>query len=244
MANLFNGYFASVFSTSETTNSDIQPTSSKYLNNIRITRNSIISIIKVLRSSRSCGPDGLPNIFWKNVVIKLATPLEILFNKLLHSRFVPPSWKMGLIRPIYKGKGAKTSVENYRPISTTDTLSRIFEKCLIYLLLDKYNKIISPSQHGFRYARSTTTNLLETHSYIYGDLNDSKPVDLISIDLSKAFDKIDHKILMYRLSDFGLHPLIVRWIHNFLTGRFQTVVIDGNNSIPLKVAVESLKARC
>ena len=95
--------------------------------------------------------------------------------------------------------------------------------------------MISSKQHGFRRCHSTLSNLLESYSHIYQNLDKGKPTDLISIDLSKAFDKIDHMGLINRMHALDFNVKIIAWITNFLINRFQIVVINKIYSNPLPV---------
>lgn len=97
---------------------------------------------------------------------------------------------------IYKHKGSKNDIENYRPVSITCTFARLFERAILPFVLTHFDNIRSNNQHGFRKNSSTTTNLLDFYQKVYQAIDKYKCVDVIYFDLSKAFDKIDHTILM------------------------------------------------
>ena len=156
---------------------------------------------------------GLFGIGW-DFVFNDQNPLGYLDSSSLSS----PYWI-----PLFKGKGLKTSVTNYRPITITDSISKIFERVIVSIINKDYSKLISNNQHGFKARYSTLSNLLNTYSIILNSIDSSEPIDLISIDLSKAFDKMDHFLLINTLFKEGFDLRIVRVIDNFLTNRYQIV---------------------
>ena len=100
--------------------------------------------------------------------------------------------------------------------------------------LDKF-KILNDAQHGFRKNRSCETQLITTLRDFSNALNDKSQTDAIFLDFSKAFDKVDHEILLSKLTDYGINSTLVTWAESFLLGRTQTVIVDGTESSPLPV---------
>ena len=144
--------------------------------------------------------------------------------------------------PIFK-KGKKTSAINYRPVSLTCITCKILEHIItshIHSHLDRYD-ILSDRQHGFRSRRSCETQLL----YTYYDLiqaKNSKPVqqvDMIILDMSKAFDKVSHPRLLAKCKAIGITGPVLSWIESWLGGRTQRVLLEGigSNSAPVRSGV-------
>ncbi len=139
--------------------------------------------------------------------------------------------KLQYITPIYK-KGNKTEAVNYRPVSLTSHIIKIFERVLrkhLVLHLEE-NDILPDSQHGFRRNRSCLTQLIKHVDDVLKALNDGNEVDVIYLDYSKAFDKVDHRVLLAKMKIYGINGKIYDWIENFLSNRRQTVVVDGEKS--------------
>jgi len=135
---------------------------------------------------------------------------------------VPTKLKLAKIIPVYK-KGALTSACNYRPISLLSIFDKIFEKLVCIRLLkflNKYNTIYE-FQFGFRKQHSTSLALLDVVDGIYKSLNDGNFVAGMYFDLQKAFDTVDHDILIKKLNNYGIRGNMLDWIKNYLTNRSQ-----------------------
>ena len=159
---------------------------------------------------------------------ELSIPLKLLFNKSLSLGVCPNKWKLSFIVPIFK-KGDPTDKENYRPISITSIISRVFERILVkhinfYLTT---NSIISESQFGFRRGKSVESQLLKCYTHWITALDNNKFVDIIYLDYAKAFDKVCHNKLIAKLSNIGIVGPILDWIKSFLS---QRVGINNTNS--------------
>jgi hypothetical protein len=144
--------------------------------------------------------------------------------------------KHAVIFPLAKG-GSLTSPSNYRPVSLTSHIVKIFERVIkgrIVNFLEKY-KWLNSKQHGFRSKRSTLTQLLEHYDEIINALCDGSNVDVIYLDFAKAFDKVDHSILLAKLQNAGIRGNVYEWIKKFLQNRTQSVVVDGEISAPVEV---------
>lgn len=136
-------------------------------------------------------------------------------------------------------KSIKTSnyIVDYRPISLTSSVCKVFEKILIEKItsfLDD-NCLFDPHQTGFRDSRSTSTNLAETFAHYLRITKTSSSFDTVYIDFQKAFDSIDHRLLLFKLSQLGISDHLVSWFHSYLSGRTQSVFIDSSFSPPLPV---------
>src|SRR6266536_1931380 len=155
-----------------------------------------------------------------------------MFNKFIEMGWVPIDWKTANVSALYKHKGSKSDAANYRPISLTSHIGKIFERILkeaIVVHLEN-SKSIKNSQHGFRKNRSCLTNLLEFLDEVSEYIDKGVPIDVIYLDFQKAFDKVPHERLMVKVKDLGITRKVWDWIHNWLLGRKQRVVLVGFHS--------------
>ena len=180
----------------------------------------------------AASPDGdIPAKVLTSCKNSLALPLWLLWKSSFESGAISPDLKLQFITPIYK-KGNKTEAVNYRPISLTSHLIKIFERVIRNHLV-KYleeNSLLPDNQHGFRKNRSCLTQLIEHVDAVLKSLNEGDEVDVIYLDYSKAFDKVDHKILLNKMRLYGISGKVLTWIETFLTNRKQTVVVNGEKS--------------
>ena len=149
----------------------------------------------------------------------------------MESEIVPAIFKTQFITPVYK-KGSRSDPENYRPISLTSHIIKIFERIIrnrLVIFLEE-NKILNSTQHGFRKGRSCLTQLLNHMDNILKNLMNNQETDVIYLDYAKAFDKVDHNILIKKLYAYGVRGKLLNWIKSFPTSRYQTVVVDGKHS--------------
>lgn len=177
-------------------------------------------------------PDGIPSIFYKKTIDSLAIPLLIIFKKCLVEMKYPTKWKLSYITPIFKA-GDISKVENYRPISILPAISKIFDKLIYEHIRSRVEHLISLKQHGFTRGRSTATNLLEFVDYLTRNIIKGGQIDAIFMDLAKAFDRINHEILLKKLSRFPLDPCIINLLSSYLSDRTQIVCIGGEKSSPI-----------
>jgi len=150
----------------------------------------------------------------------------------LDTGIIPEDWKTANITPIHKG-GSMHQASNYRPISLTSLICKIMEALLrdeIVRHLEN-NRLIHESQHGFRRGRSCLTNILAFLDKVTDVVDKSSGVDVIFLDLAKAFDKVPHKRLLLKLKDHGIDGKVLQWIENWLKGRKQSVHVKGFASI-------------
>ena len=134
----------------------------------------------------------------------------------------------------------KTKAENFRPIALTSHSIKIFERIVRDKLVTFFesNFIINTNQHGFRYQRSCATQLLSHTNFIFSNLVEGNDVDCVYIDYAKAFDKVDHSLLLQKLEGYGVTSKYLDWIRCFLTNRSQTVYSNGAYSYPTPVLSE------
>ena len=132
-------------------------------------------------------------------------------------------------------KGDKEHAENYRPISLLCIVSKVLERCVLNNIKKHLFELVNPCQHGFITGRSCVTNLLETLDDIGSLLDSGGQVDVIYLDMSKAFDKVSHKLLINKLHRFGFGGQVLQWFRSYLTHRLQRVTVQGASSDLLPV---------
>jgi hypothetical protein len=196
----------------------------------KVDEKQIYSAISKLKANMTSGLDQIPAFIIKDCANVFLKPLSILFNMCLKTATFPEVWKQSRITPVHKS-GDKLDIKNYRPITILNNFSKVFESILynvIYLATKNY--IIS-EQHGFFSSRSTTTNLICLTDYLNKVLDMQKQADVIYIDLSKAFDSINHKILLNKLDHLGFGNHLKQFFYTYLRDRKNIVAIKGNQSI-------------
>ena len=162
--------------------------------------------------------------------MQLAFPLHLLFNLSFKTGSLPADWKLAHIVPIHK-KGDKNDIKNYRPISLTSIISKLFEKCLRDELLLECQHILHDTQHGFLPLKSCTTQLVTFSHDISVGLNSNNLIDVIYLDFAKAFDTVNHDIILEKLkNEYNIDGLMLKFIKDYLQGRKQRVAVNGTLS--------------
>ena len=193
-ANLLNSYFGSVF----TSDNLILPTidfslndKSSHLDKVIFTQERVSHLIKKLKKSNSAGPDGIPSIFLKKLNLCLSKPISTLFNIIFDINIVPDIWKHAFVVPIFK-KGKSGLAENYRPISITCELCKLFERVikmdLVHYLV--VNNVLNSAQLGFLSKFSTCTNLLQSLNDWTLSIRNGAYSRVAYVDFAKAFDSV------------------------------------------------------
>ena len=191
----------------------------------------IYKILLNLRPKKSCGIDGISNDLLKKLACVIKLPISIAINKSLETGNVPDILKIAKIVPIFKAKD-KQSLTNYRPISLLPNISKILEKVVhkrIYTFLTSKN-ILYNSQYGFRNNHSTNQAMAEFLSCVLKGFEQNKYTLALFLDLSKAFDTIDHNILLQKLHHYGIRGIALDWVKSYLSGRVQYVEYNGVKS--------------
>ena len=184
--------------------------------------------------NKACGPDNITSFLLKNAADYISIPLCHLFNKSLSTGTLPFDWVSGNIVPIHK-RNDKHNPSNYRPISLTSVVIKVFE-CILHRHLVsalERHQLLSPSQSGFRNKRSTVTLLTEAVDDLSQCLEQRNTVHCLLLDFAKAFDSVPHERLLLinnKLSSLGIHGKVLSWLRFFLTKRKQRVVINGTFS--------------
>ncbi len=198
---------------------------------ITITNIGIIKLLNKLNPHKASGPDGIKPWVLKELSEIIAPILTAMFQHSLRTGSIPSDWKHANVTPIFK-KGARCKAINYRPISLTCICSKLLEHVITSNLMThlEINKILHDRQHGFRRGRSCDTQLLEFVQDVAESMNKGQQIDAIVMDFSKAFDRVAHSRLAYKLHQYGIRGSTLKWIENFLSGRSQSVVVENSKS--------------
>ena len=200
------------------------------------TPEEISNIIINLDSNKSSGPTIIPIKLLKIANVLLCRQISSIINTSFTSGTFPDSAKMANVIPIHK-KGSTLDTNNYRPISLLSIFSKIFEKSM-YQRLNNFlevNEIIYPNQFGFRKSRSTQHSLIQIVDAINKTIDKGFYGCGIFIDLSKAFDTVNHKILLDKLDHYGIRNESLNWFKSYLSNRKQFVTINQSQSDPLLI---------
>ena len=226
IAKLFNQHFYNQFSDSSSYEIDID-FSNDHFAEFTIDNQNIYNALKNLNPNKSKGPDNIGGLLLKNCAHSISYPLTLLFNISFRTGSLPTEWKLANIVPVYK-KGDKNSIENYRPISLTCIVSKVFEKCIRDELFSHCKELIFDCQHGFLPNKSCVTQLLPFSHDVHLGLNFGGLVDVVYFDFAKAFDSVNHDIILHKLKhQFGLDGLMLKFVKEYLRGRKQRVLVNG-----------------
>ena len=238
IADSFQQQFSSVFSdpnspfTEEPDFAEPQITSPCFDESFTLCEEDIVSAIKSIPSDAACGPDGVPAVLLKNCATELAIPLKLLWDESFKIGTVPEFYKQTFVSPLYK-KGDRAKAENYRPVALTSHIVKVYERILRQAMVSfiEDNGLLCDHQHGFRTGRSCLTQLLSHFDDIISNLCNGADTDAIYLDFAKAFDKVDHQLLIKKLRRYQFSEHLIAWITSFLTDRSQHVVVNGMSSL-------------
>ena len=191
----------------------------------------IIKIISKFNKNKSPGHDDIGNNVLKKISKEIATPLTRIFNLSISSGEVPDSLKIAKVIPIYK-KDDPQEFSNYRPVSVLPSFSKImerlvFNRCVDFI--DKHN-ILNANQYGFRTGHSTYMAIVDFVDRICNAVENNQQSISLFLDLSKAFDTIDHDILLHKLTYYGFRGKALDWFNSYLSNRKQYVIHNNEKS--------------
>lgn len=233
IVNALGEYFSSVYLPSRPTDAISQ----KPFNNLPVinitcfSEHEVTTALCKLKNKMTAGPDQVPSFLIKDCSGALTEPLLIICNLAIQTSTFPDLWKTARICPVLKS-GDSSLITNYRPISILSNFAKVFEILLysrIYPLVKKY---ISPYQHGFMENRSTISNLAYFTQFTSEVMDAQGQVDVIYTDFSKAFDRIDHKIIITKLNNFGFSDSLMSFFMSYLNNRSQHVTYNSFTSRP------------
>ena len=192
------------------------------------------------KKKNSCGVDGISSKLIKIIEPAIIKPLTLLINQVLNTGIFPDELKIAKVIPLFKKDDPKL-LKNYRPIYLRPTISKVIEK-IIFTQLSTYfneNKLIFDNQYGFRPKHSTEYAALELVDRIITHMDNKEVPINIFLDLSKAFDTIDHTILLAKLRYYGIHDTALLLLKCYLNNRKQYVEFEDTKSdiLPITVGV-------
>ena len=247
ISNAFNDYYVNVGPNLAKKIGPSQHNYKKYLPNVKhhsslflrpTNDRQVTNIIKLLKPKTSCGHDSISPKILKKLYAGIITPCVHIINLSLATGKIPDAMKLAKVVPIYKNSGPTEIMKNYRPVSLLPVLSKVLER-IVYNQLFEYlvkHALLHPSQYGFQPDLSTELAILELQDRITNILNNKECCVGVFMDLSKAFDTLDHEILINKLKHYGIRGIALNWFQDYLTGRQQYVSIDGINSTKLKIS--------
>ena len=205
-----------------------------------ITEETIINIIDKLKSKNSQSHDGLSSKHLKVIKHETSKTITLIVNQSLNTGIFPDKLKCAKVIPIYK-KGDNTNLDNYRPISILPTVSTILERVIFDQLYVHFhqNNLLYSSQYGFKKKHSTELAVLELVDRITQELDKGHTPINIFLDLSKAFDTLDHNILLHKLSYYGIKNAALDLFKSYLSNRKQYVDFLNNRSTYARLNVEN-----
>ena len=235
----FNSYFVNIGKNISRDIPDVNNSFNEYLKDkndstLFLKPTSVFEIIKysnILKPHKASGPDDISPRVVKESIHSIVDPLCDIFNKSISSGIIPDRLKIAKIIPIYK-KNDKENIQNYRPIALLPIFSKLFEKILHQRIYDFFvtKKLLIDEQFGFRKNYSTCLGALNLTDYVIKNIDKGNYCLGVFMDLSKAFDTIDHHILLRKLYHYGIRGLSLKLFENYLSNRKQYVVVDGVSS--------------
>ena len=203
-----------------------------------ITEEFVHGQLKQLRTNKAIGLDNISARLLKDSASVTSKSLTKLFNQSLVTYTFPSLWKFGKVSALFK-KGDRFDPSNYRPITVLPTLSKILEKAVhnqLYPFLND-NKIITSKQFGFRPKLSAKTALTHFTDNVLLNMDSGRLTGAVFLDLSKAFDTVNHNLLLHKLRSVGLSEVSVNWFQSYLANRKQRTSVGDTLSVALPITV-------
>ena len=205
-----------------------------------VCEDEVLKHLYSLKNTKSVGIDNISSFILKTSAPVIVKSLTYLINKSLLEGIFPNRWKTAKIIPVFK-KGDKMQPDNYRPISLLSCASKVLEKVVQKQLLNylRINGILSVEQSGFRLKHSTCTALIKVTDEWLRALDKGEYTGSVFVDLQKAFDVVDHDILLKKLADIGIGDVSLKWFRSYLSDRKIITSINNvlSDELPLKYGV-------
>ena len=227
----FNGQFTDVFSKNEHTKVPLLDRSAPFMNDIAVSKDGLIKLLKGLNPSKALGPDELHPRVLKELATELGPVFAHFFQQSIDTGEIPKEWSLANIFPLFK-KSDSSLACNYRPVSLTCVPCKLLEHIVcsnIMAHLDEY-KLLSDRQHAFRKGHSCETQLTTVINDLAKILDNRGQVDTFILDFENAFDTPPHELLKSKLFSYGIGGKTLKWIGSFLCFRQQRVVVNGVKS--------------
>lgn len=202
-----------------------------------ISETTVLKYLTSINEFKAEGSDGIPPKLVKDSAKFIAGPLSNIINRSIQNCVVPSMMKHAKVLPVYKNKGNRLLVNNYRPISILPIYSKIFEKILNSQMHNhlEAESIISNSQYGFQRNKGTHDALVKFANTAFTALNSSNIIFGLFIDFSKAFDTINHNILIKKLQALNFSVGSLNLLRHYLTHRTQSVSLNNIISSPYDI---------
>ncbi len=201
-----------------------------------VTETDVSKLLYTIKTNKATGHDRISAKLLKDGADVIAKSLSTIFNKSILSGSFPDDMKIAIVSPICKSD-CKSKPTNYRPVSVLSAVAKIFEKLISHQLSNylESNKILVNQQSGFRKKHSTETSLLSVTNEWYLNMNNGYLYGVVFLDLKKAFDCVDHSILLRKLELYGIKGLELNWFKSYLSNRIQRCKIGQTISEPQKI---------
>lgn len=187
----------------------------------------VINVIRSLKNTYSSGKDQISSKLLKACAEELAVPLVYLANCSFGSGQFPSALKFSIVKPIYKKKGSRLDCNNYRPIVILSSFSKVLEKLFLNRLVSflNRNEILHKNQFGFKSNTSTLNAVFSLVTEVSNSLDGKNHVSGLFLDLTKAFDVVNHSLLLSKIKLLGIRGLSFAWISSYLNNRTQVVEV-------------------
>jgi hypothetical protein len=196
-----------------------------------ISEYSVFVALSKLKLNKSTGPDNLPNTLLRSIADLIAGPICSIINSSIRCGIVPTQWKLARVTPLPKVYPPLHVETDIRPISITSPLSKIAESFLCKYFKYYFNDHLDVNQFGCTTGRSTTLALLKLSHFLFNALDDCNMFcRILFIDFTKAFDFIDHNVLLRKMQEANIPPHLCTWFLSFLSDREQFVKVGRNSS--------------
>ena len=226
---MFNGFFFDQFSEASSYDIDICFQSD---NNFDIDFNTerIRDILRNIDCNKAQGPDNIHGVILKTCASSLAQPLSIIFKLIYNTGILPAEWKCANVVPVFK-KGVKENIENYRPISLTCISTKVMERIIYDELFSRTHHLIDSRQNGFLKNNSCEMNLNTLIESLSTNLLQDFPTNIIYFDFAKAFDTVNHDLILYKLKyQYSIDGRMLKFFKSYLSNRTQRVLLDNCTS--------------